>query len=310
MSTPRVTVGLPVYNGQEFLADAIDSVLAQDFEDFELILADNGSTDDTYEICRSAAARDQRVTVHRSDVNRGAAWNYNRVVDLARGAYFKWAAHDDQLAPAFLGRCVDVLDTDASVSLCYTRAVDIDAEGAVVHRHDLPRYAERGGPSARVASVILDPSPCMESFGLTRREQLLQTSRIGAYTGSDRTLFLELAMLGRFHEVPEVLFFHRQHGGRSVHQYADSRARNIWFEPSWEGKRSAPRCRILREYTRSTLTSPVAPVERARTLLPVGRWAVKNRRVLIREAATFVLGRDRSVSTTSPSKTQTVRSQP
>ncbi|WP_165367920.1 glycosyltransferase family 2 protein, partial [Phytoactinopolyspora endophytica] len=90
-SSPRVTIGLPVYNGERYLADAIASILAQEFADFELLIADNGSTDATADICSDAARSDSRVTVHRSDVNRGAAWNYNRLVDLARGEYFKWA---------------------------------------------------------------------------------------------------------------------------------------------------------------------------------------------------------------------------
>ncbi|MPV36593.1 glycosyltransferase family 2 protein [Georgenia subflava] len=301
MASPRVTIGLPVYNGENYLEAAIESVLVQDFEDFELLLADNGSTDRTAEICRSAAARDSRVRIHRSEVNHGAAWNYNRLVDLARGEYFKWAAHDDVIKPAFLRRCVEVLDEDAGVSLAYTRAVDIDEMGAVVYAHRLPGYATQSEPSARASSVLREPSPCMESFGLTRRRQLLRTSLIGPYTGSDRTLFLELSLLGRFYEVPEVLFQHRQHGGRSVRQYADPRARNIWFDPAWEGRRSAPRWRLLREYGRVALTGPASAGERLRTLVPVTRWAVTNRRALVREAGAQLLLR----KTADPPRTQT-----
>jgi len=286
---PRVTIGLPVFNGERYLEAAIDSILAQDFQDFELLLADNASTDATLEICERAAARDPRVTVHRSEANRGAAWNYNRVVDLAQGEYFKWAAHDDLLEPAFLRRCVEVLDQRPDVSLCYTRAVDINEASTVVHEHQLPGYATADRAHARVASVILDPSPCMESFGLTRRHQLQQTSLIGAYTGSDRTLFLELALLGRFHEVPEVLFLHRQHAERSMSQYADARARNLWFDPSWQGRRSAPRWRLLREYARATRRGSDGPGERALVGLTLARWCGRNLRVLIREAASFTL---------------------
>lgn len=297
--SPRVTIGLPVSNGERFLEAAIESILKQDFEDFELLVADNGSTDLTLEICRAAAARDPRVKLHVSRTNRGAAWNYNRLVELARGEYFKWAAHDDVLEPAFVGACVEVLEARPDVSLAYTRAVDIDEDGVVLHAHRLPGYATAERPSARVSSVILEPSPCMESFGLTRLRQLKQTSLIGGYTGSDRTLFLQLAMLGKFHEVPEVLFLHRQHAGRSVHQYADSRARNVWFDPAWQGRRSAPRWRLLREYVRATLTSPATAVERARTTIPLLRWASHHRRALLREAVTQVI-RPRSAAVPAP----------
>lgn len=292
MSTsPRVTIGLPVYNGERYIGEAIESILAQDFTDFELIIGDNASTDDTLDICEQAARRDPRVVVHRSADNRGAAWNYNRLVDLARGEYFKWAAHDDLLEPGFLGRCVNVLDTHPQVSLCYTQAAVIDTYTNRVGSYDLPGYATHSRPSDRVASVILHPSPCLESFGLTRTRQLLTTSRIGPYTSSDRTLFLELALLGTFYEVPEVLFLHRQHDERSVHAYADARERNVWFDPAWRGRRSAPQWRLLREYVRATASSPAPGRERLRTSLPLAQWCWRRRRTLARQAAGFVLPR-------------------
>ena len=118
--TPRVSIGLPVYNGERFLARAIDSLLAQDFVDFELVISDNASTDGTGEISRDYAARDPRIRYHRNERNIGAVGNFNRTLDLASGEYFKWAAHDDWCAPQFLGRCVEVLDDDPSTVLCFT----------------------------------------------------------------------------------------------------------------------------------------------------------------------------------------------
>ncbi|WP_380165802.1 glycosyltransferase family 2 protein [Jannaschia sp. R86511] len=295
-TTPLVTVGLPVYNGARFLRAAIDSLLAQDLTDFELLIADNGSTDDSVEIARAAAERDQRVVVHRSEQNRGAAWNYNRLVDLARGTYFKWAAHDDLVEPTFLSRCVEVLQERPEVVLAYTRAVDVDEQDDVVREYELLPYAADGTPTQRARTVVLNPSPCFESFGVMRTEQLRRTRRIGAYTSSDRTLFLELALMGRFVEVPEVLFRHRQHPERSVTRYRDDRARNVWFDPSWEGRASAPRWRLLREYGVSIVRSPIPRTHRLRagTLLP--RWALANRRALVREAASMVLGRATTVT--------------
>src|SRR5262245_35151443 len=121
-SSPRVSVGLPVYNGERFVADAIDSILSQDFEDLELIISDNASEDATEEIARAYVEKDARARYVRNEVNVGAARNYNNLVDMARGEYFKWAAHDDQCAPGFVGRCVDVLDRDESVVLVFPRA--------------------------------------------------------------------------------------------------------------------------------------------------------------------------------------------
>ncbi|WP_081588053.1 glycosyltransferase family 2 protein [Gloeocapsa sp. PCC 7428] len=92
---PRISIGMPVYNGEPYLKDAINSILNQTFEDFELIISDNGSTDRTEEICRTIASQDQRVRYYRNEQNLGAGWNFNRVVDLATGEYFRWACHDD-----------------------------------------------------------------------------------------------------------------------------------------------------------------------------------------------------------------------
>src|SRR5215207_1517689 len=107
---PRVSVGLPVYNGENYLAEAIDSVLAQTYQNFELIISDNASTDSTEEICRDYAARDRRIRYFREPQNRGAAWNFNHTFELARGEYFKWVAHDDVIGPQYLARTVDQLD--------------------------------------------------------------------------------------------------------------------------------------------------------------------------------------------------------
>src|SRR3546814_4612052 len=101
---------MPVYNGERYVASAIESLLAQDFEDFELIISDNGSTDRTEEICREFASRDPRIRYVREEENQGASWNFNRVFELARGEYFRWACHDDACEPTHLSRCVELLD--------------------------------------------------------------------------------------------------------------------------------------------------------------------------------------------------------
>ena len=112
---PKVSMGLPVYNVERYLDESIQSFLSQTFRDFELVISDNGSTDRTPDICRSWARRDPRVRFLRSDVNRGLAWNHNRVAELARGEYFMWAPADDRFAPDYVRRCVEALDRDPGV---------------------------------------------------------------------------------------------------------------------------------------------------------------------------------------------------
>ena len=115
---PRVTIGIAVYNGAKYLDQAIQSVLAQTFTDFELIISDNASTDSTEDVCREYAARDPRVRYTRSARDLGPAENYNRCFRAARGEYFKWHAHDDVCLPTFLERCVATLDAAPGAVLC------------------------------------------------------------------------------------------------------------------------------------------------------------------------------------------------
>src|SRR5436190_12174806 len=95
MRDPIVSIGLPVFNGERYLRQALDSLLGQDFQDFELIISDNASTDRTAEICRAYVAKDRRIRYYRNESNIGSAPNYRRVFELARGEFFKWCSHDD-----------------------------------------------------------------------------------------------------------------------------------------------------------------------------------------------------------------------
>jgi glycosyltransferase involved in cell wall biosynthesis len=280
---PRVSIGLPVHNGERFLEQAARALLAQDVGDLELLIADNGSSDRSPEIAAALAAEDRRVSVHRSAENRGAAWNYNRLVDLARGEYFKWAAHDDLHAPSFVRRCLEALETEPGLVLAYTTARVVDAAGAVTAELAPRPYAVEAAAAQRVASLLALESSCFECFGLVRRSDLLRTRRIGAFTSSDRVFLLELALLGRFREIPEPLFLHRQHAERGVARYRDPRARNVWFDPARAGKLTFPRWRLLAEYARSLLRAPLPAAERARCLAHLARWAARQGVPLARE---------------------------
>src|SRR6266852_7405967 len=137
-STPLVSVGLYVYNGERFLEEALDSILNQTFTDFELIISDNASTDRTGEIAEAHAERDDRIRYYRSEKNMGAGWNIRRVYELAAGKYFKQAAADDLLEPDFLRRCVDILESDPDCVVVYARTKEIDEDGAVIKNYVTP----------------------------------------------------------------------------------------------------------------------------------------------------------------------------
>jgi glycosyltransferase involved in cell wall biosynthesis len=284
MTEPVVTVGLPVYNGERYLAEAVESILDQDLTDLELVISDNASTDNTADLARAYAASDDRVRYERSDENLGAAWNYNHVVRAALGRYFKWATHDDLVDRTVLARCVAVLEERPEVSLCHTRVVDIDESGRTLRCRPSVRLVVGDGVSERVRRLLLEPTACFEILGVMRTDQLLATRLIGPYTSSDRTLLLELALLGEFHEIDEPLAFHREHASTSTNRY-NGRERNAWFDPSRQTSLSFPTWRLLREYGTAVRRSPIERTERARCAMQLPTWAAANWRRLGTDAA-------------------------
>jgi glycosyltransferase involved in cell wall biosynthesis len=229
---PRVSVGLPVFNGEPYLAAAIDSILGQSWADLELIICDNASTDGTRQICEAAAARDPRVRYHRNPQNLGAAPNYRRTLELARGELFKWAAHDDLIRPSFIAACMAVFDADPGAVLCMPGTVVIDDQGRERMAYDSGLVdAGHDDPARRFAALILNRHWCTEIFGLIRTEALRLAKPYRPYNASDRVLLAELALIGRFRRLDEPLFLNRDHAGRySRAVYPDVKKALAWNE--------------------------------------------------------------------------------
>jgi glycosyltransferase involved in cell wall biosynthesis len=283
---PRLTIGMPVYNGERFLDRAISSVLGQDFADFELIISDNGSDDATPEICRAYAARDPRIRYHRSDVNRGAAWNFSRVLELASGEYFKWAAHDDWYAPDFLSRCIAVLDDDPASVLCCSPMVVLDDEDRElrVHRDDLdgatsPHLAKRF--HAMLWSV---QDPTNLAFGVYRTEAL---KPIGYRNipEPDRTLLGELVLQGSFRQLDEALYFRHAPPG-----HWERRNQWLWLDPANANRRPLATARIAAAYARAVARADASTATKTRmwadlaAAMVIARTRGKIRSILNRRA--------------------------
>jgi glycosyltransferase involved in cell wall biosynthesis len=250
MSTsPRVSIGLPVYNGERYVRETIESILAQSFTDFELIISDNASTDGTSEVCHAYAAMDRRVRYRRNAQNMGAAWNYNRAFALSSGEYFKWAAHDDVVAPQFIENCVACLDQDPGLILCFSKAGRINELSELSGAYDYPLRVSSPRPYLRFRDLVLIDHNCMGVFGLHRKEILRRTPLIGTYVGSDRVLLAELGLRGRFYEIPETLFYRRNHPQTSVRKYNEYE-RLGWFDPKKGGRLNLPNWRKGWEYLR------------------------------------------------------------
>jgi glycosyltransferase involved in cell wall biosynthesis len=289
---PLVTVGLPTYNGSRFLREAIESILAQDLEDFELVISDNGSTDATEEIARATSARDPRVRYQRVAENRGAAWNYNRVLALARGRYFKWAADDDICAPSFLRRCADELDRSPAAVVAFPQTTIIDEHGeptGTLDDDDLDLRAP--DPVERLSQLLRHRIEWHPVFGVIRTEALRRTRGISTLTLSDAALLAELAMLGEFHQVPERLFLRRYHDARSIVANPTFEAYASWYDPHRRRRAVLPNAELVLALLRRVLEAPLATVDRARAGAAVLQlWALPHWRHIGGEARLALLG--------------------
>lgn len=282
MSTrPTVTVGLPVHNGERYLAQAIGSILGQTFQDLELVISDNASRDATTSICAEAAGRDPRVRFVRVPENRGAAWNYNHVLELARGAFFKWAAHDDELAPTYLERCIDVATDDPDVVLVYPRTVLIDERGQPIRLYDERTDVSAARPRDRMRELIRHLRLCNMVFGVTRTEVLRSTRRIQPFAHADRVLLAELALRGRFHEVAEPLFRRRIHDEMSMRHNSSAAEIARWFDPGADPPTDVW-TRLFTGHLRAVAEAPLTHRERMLAAVAVAvHWSSRYGRNLI-----------------------------
>lgn len=271
---PRVSIGLPVYNGDRYLRETLDAILVQTFSDFELIISDNGSTDGTQAICEEYVKKDGRVKYYRSDKNLGIAPNYNRVFEFSSGEYFKWADYDDLITPDFLAQCLNVLDNHLEVSVCFPRARVIDETGTVLEDYDpLPDTSSRE-PSIRFGNLLLsNDNRVVQASGLMRTSMVKKSVMHGSYPCSDEVFLAHMALLGTFYEVPDRLFFVRLHPRQSTRGVlASERSRVVFFDTSLKDKVVLIKWLYLKDCLRAIRTSPIGFYQRLCCYLRMVRW--------------------------------------
>ena len=279
MYTPKVSIGLPVYNGEPFLCKTLDAILAQTYGNFELIICDNASTDATEEICRRYVARDKRISYYRQSHNVGATSNFNKVFQLSSGEYFKWAAHDDLITLDYLDRCIEILDGDRSVVLCHSQVQIINERGEFLSDYNIKLHTDSYSPVKRFHD-LLSHHLCYPIFGLIRASTLENTSLMGNYGHTDGVLLASIALEGRFYEIPEPLFFSRNHPQQSMSMFfpeylclasgdevsaskiPDYYAYAVWFDPANQGQAILPHWRIFWEYCRCIWHSSISVREK------------------------------------------------
>lgn len=233
---PRVSIGLPVYNGEAYLRIAIEALLAQTYQDFEFIIADNASTDKTEQICREYAALDKRIRYHRNEKNIGAPRNFNLAFELSHGEYLKWATSDDYVAPEMIEKCVDVLDKNPDVVLCFPNAKLIDAEGNFLANYDDVLDLQHPLARDRFTQLLSRIKLAHQHLGLIRSAVLRKTALHGSFIAADINFLAELSLYGKFYNLPEYLLFRRFHPGSSSWDRASRTRQVTWSDPG-RGKR-------------------------------------------------------------------------
>jgi len=220
--TPSVSVGLPVYNEEQWLGRALDSWLVQDHGDFEIVLANNASTDGTAEICRAYSARDSRIRFTDNPLNIGPTRNHQLVFELSRGDFFVWAGGHDHVHPAFISKTLEVLQKNESVILCTTRSEFRD-EQDVAWRVNKGGFDSRGLPPherfTRIIQHMVSGGTANMFYGLYRRDFLSQVLEFKKTIGADVILLSRVALLGEVVQLDDILYY------RYVPQNRDSKER-------------------------------------------------------------------------------------
>jgi glycosyltransferase involved in cell wall biosynthesis len=276
----RVSIGLPVYNGEDYLEQALDSIRAQTYGNFELIISDNASTDGTERICRKYAAIDSRIHYIRQPRNQGISWNWREVVQLSTGEYFLWASHDDVLTPTYIQRCVEVLDQNSNIVLCYSNVLDIDEQGVrrppkQSIRADVPQ------PHQRLRELMGIYHNCVVIFGLMRADVLKRTPVHKDFSGADRCLLVEMGLRGSIYRIPEHLFLHREHSNRYTHQHTSQQERTRLMNPDCPPKLVFPYFRLFQEYLACIHRVPLSGGERLRCYIEILKWTKGARKRLL-----------------------------
>jgi glycosyltransferase involved in cell wall biosynthesis len=272
---PRLSIGLPVYNGGRYLSESLESLLGQTYAEFELVISDNASTDDTAEICRHYVRQDPRVRYIRQRHNIGCAPNHNFVFAQARCELFKSASHDDLYARDLIERCVDALDEDPRVVLAHSWSARIDPSGAVTQLVDYPVATDSARTPDRLRSMLFDGWGDDEG-GVVRMEVLRRAALHGSYHFADRTFTVGLALHGPFAMVPDWLYFRRYHseqGGRN----ANVRTRCANLDPRRANRLRHPAVRLYAEYVWGFVDAirraPLSAAERVECYRILARWA-------------------------------------
>lgn len=211
-----LSIGMPVYNGEKYIRQAFDSLLAQDFKDFELIISDNASTDNTTEICKQYLEKDKRIKYYRNEVNIGGAANFNNLINYATTPYFMWAAHDDMWESSYISKLINIMKSNKSIVLAFSDFDNIDEDGNQIRVY--PKILKLSSSETifkRLFKFIMFKESDGKAnliYGIMRLNRLKEiggfNKSLGEFAADDLWLF-SMLFKGNFYITDELLFHKR-----------------------------------------------------------------------------------------------------
>lgn len=214
---PLLSIGMPVYNGEKYVGQALDSLLTQNFKDFELIISDNASTDNTAEICKRYLERDNRIKYYRNEVNIGALVNFNNLVNYATAPYFMWASHDDMWEPSYISKLINIMESDKSIVLGFSDFDNIDEDDKQIRAY--PKILKLSSSETIFKRlfkfIIFEESDGKANlvYGIMRLNILKEiggfNKTLGEFAADDLFLF-SILFKGNFYIIDELLFHKRR----------------------------------------------------------------------------------------------------
>jgi glycosyltransferase involved in cell wall biosynthesis len=280
-----LTIGVPVFNGERYLAQTLAGIRAQTFDDFQVVIADNGSTDRTGEIASDVAATDPRFRYLRRERNLGLVPNYNRLFTDTDGELFAWHDADDVADPGFYAGCVTLLRDNPDAAAATSEIMLIDSAGNQLGPDPEAIRADHPDPAVRFAELASFSHYCQFTYGVYRRSMAARTRlMLPFFWSSDRLFLAELALQGRLLRDPRQLYFVRQHGERVT---LGGRAR---FYSGLASPQRGTTLRYARELRRGVEHARLDPDTRDRVLSALWRWRFRNGHRLARSAVGALIG--------------------
>ena len=277
---PRVSIGLPVYNGGAFLVESIESLLGQTYQDIELIISDNASDDGSSQLCARFAAADPRIRYTRLSTNIGGVRNHDRVRQLASGEYFMWASSDDLWRPTYIERCIELMQADPGLVLVYAVNATMNGSGDITGAYPSGYALDTQDVIARFRQLTQTDTPIEPFYGVMRRGALSLLPALCLHPGFDRFLLAELGLLGRFRQIPEALYVRRIHAEQSVRAFPTLRDRYRWMNSGTRTRFALPHLEYAARFSAAALRSAPGWSAKLACLWHMLKWCNWNRKAL------------------------------